>query len=85
MMMIFFFKMCKILSRLLKCKKKIEKTLSGCFAIMAFQHFAKISLKKWREYVSSAVNVLPNSPKTSDLTNRDVFQLNVSKINGNFS
>ena len=31
----------------------------------------------------SAINVLPNSPKTSDVTNRDIFQLNVSKINGN--
>ena len=30
------------------------------------------------------VNVLPNSPKISDLTNREVFLLSVSLINGNF-
>ena len=30
----------------------------------------------------SAVNVFPNGPKSSDLTNRDVSQLNVSKIKG---
>ena len=30
-----------------------------------------------------AVNLLPNSPKISYLSNRGVFQLNVSWINGN--
>ena len=53
------------------------------FQLMAFEHFVKISLKQWREYIWSAVNMLPNSLETSDLTNRDLFQLNVSKINGN--
>ena len=32
----------------------------------------------------SAVNVLPNNPKTSDLTNRDAFQFHVTKINEHF-
>ena len=52
--------------------------------IMALEHVAEICLTSWQEYIWSAVNVVPNSPKTSDVTNRDVFQLNVSKINGNF-
>ena len=50
------------------------------FLIMALEHVAEISLTSWREDMGSAVNVLPNNPNTSDLTNRDVFQLNVSKI-----
>ena len=32
--------------------------------------------------MQSAVNMLPNSPKISDLTKRNVSQLNFSKING---
>ena len=51
---------------------------------MAFEYVAAISLKQWREYMWSAVNVLLNSPKISDLANSDVFQLNVSWINGNW-
>ena len=50
---------------------------------MALEHVAEISLKNWREYMWPAIKVLPNSPKISDLTNRDVFQLNMSRINGN--
>ena len=53
------------------------------FEIMAFQHIAEISLKQLREYMWSAVNVFPISPKTLDLTNRDVFELNVSKMSRN--
>ena len=30
----------------------------------------------------SPVNVLPNSPKIPDMTNRDVFQVNMASING---
>ena len=51
---------------------------------MAVEHVAKIFLIWRREYMWSARNLLPNSPKISDLTNRDVFQLNVSCINGKF-
>ena len=51
---------------------------------MAFENFAEFSLKEWEEYTWSAVNVLPNSPKISNVTNRDVFQLNGPKNNGNF-
>ena len=34
-----------------------------------------------REYLRSAINVLPSSPKISDLTKVDIFQLNFSSIN----
>ena len=33
----------------------------------------------WREYLSSIVNVLTNSPKISDLTKREVSQLALSQ------
>ena len=36
----------------------------------------------WREYLPSAVNVLTNSPKISDQTKREIFQLNLSQIDG---
>ena len=35
----------------------------------------------WQGYLSSAVTVLKNSPKISDLTMRDVFELNLSLNN----
>ena len=44
---------------------------------MAFGHVAEIYLKQWRENMWSAVNLLPNSAKISDLINRDVFHLKV--------
>ena len=50
---------------------------------MAFEHVADISLKWWREYMWSEINVLPNSRKILGLTNRDVFQANDSRMNGN--
>ena len=53
------------------------------FEKMESEQVPKVSFKVWREYMWSSVNVLPNSRKVSDLTNRDVFQLNVSWINGN--
>ena len=37
----------------------------------------------WPQYMSWKVNLLPSSPKISDLTNTNVFQLNLSTINGN--
>ena len=40
---------------------------------MAFEHLAGISLS-----MSAAVKVLPNSPKISHLTKRNVFELNFS-------
>ena len=33
----------------------------------------------WGEFLSSAVNVLANSPKISDLTKTDVFQMSLSQ------
>ena len=38
----------------------------------------------WREYMWSAVNVLPNFPKIGDMTKADFFPLNLSKTNGEF-
>ena len=38
----------------------------------------------WREYMWSAVKVLPNSKNISDLTKRDVLSLNLSWANGKF-
>ena len=49
---------------------------------MAFEHVAEISPKYWGEYMWSVVNVLQNSAKIWHLTNRDIFQLNVSWTNG---
>ena len=53
------------------------------FEKMESEHVPKVSFKVWQEYMWSSVNVLPKGRKISDLTNRDVFQLNVSWINGN--
>ena len=36
-----------------------------------------------RKYLYSAVNMLTNIPKISDLTKSDFFQLNLSQIYGN--
>ena len=36
----------------------------------------------WREYMWSASNVLPNSPKIADLIKRNAFYLNLSRLNG---
>ena len=38
--------------------------------------------KLWREYMWSAVNVLPKRPKVSDLNKRNVSLLNFSWLNG---
>ena len=35
-----------------------------------------------REYLYSAVNVLPNSPNISDLTKAHILQLHLSQIHG---
>ena len=58
-------------------KKKIKKSFGFsdyCIWIGCFQ-FCLL----WPEYLSSAVNVLRNSPGISDITKRDVFQLNFSQ------
>ena len=39
-------------------------------------HYLKFSVL-WREYLVSAVSGLTNSPKISDLTKTDIFQLYV--------
>ena len=48
-------------------------------SMMAFQLFVWYILPIRREYLSSAVNVFKDSPKTSDITKRDIFQLNCSQ------
>ena len=35
-----------------------------------------------QEYLSSGVNVLSNSKKISDVTKADIFQLNLTRIEG---
>ena len=64
----------------------MEKKFQNMFSvseIMALEHIAEIFRKKWGGYMWSAINVLPNSSEILDLTNRDVFQLNLSWNNGN--
>ena len=48
-----------------------------CSYIIAFEFFAVNSPYYKREYLSSAINVLTNSPKNSHITDRDIFQLNL--------
>ena len=56
-------------------QEKLHKTISD-FWIISFELVAGNS-QYYDENLSSAVNVLPNSSKISDLPNRDVFQLNL--------
>ena len=66
-----------------KMLSKFEKIFS-IVELVAVEQVAEILFIQQREYISSAVNVSPNSPKISDLTNRDFCQLNVSWLNGKF-
>ena len=50
--------------------QKINCFLENCFWISC----GKFSLFR-REYLSFPVNVLTNSPKISDITKRDIFEL----------
>ena len=50
--------------------------------IMAFEICSCNFCILLREYLSSAVNVLINSLKISDHTKADIFQLNLSRIQG---
>ena len=67
-----FLKMFKIDSNFRKCKKKIEKTV---FDKCIWKCCNKLPLLR-REYLSSAVNRLTNSPKILHITQRDFFNLN---------
>ena len=73
MKLIFVLKMRKILFRFWKCKKNSEK-IWGFDENGVWTCCGKFSLL-WREFMWSAVNVLPDSPKISDLTKKNVFQL----------
>ena len=64
------------LAMAMKCQKKTFGFLDNCLWIA----LAKFS-SSWREYLSSAVNVLRNSFKTLDLSKRDMLLLNSSLIN----
>ena len=55
-------------------KQKIQKYFFVSQAIASELTCGKFSLLR-REYLSSAVNVIINSPKTSDITMGDIFQL----------
>ena len=73
MRVIFVFQKLKIWSRCQKWSKKFKKYfyfLRNCIWIGWY----KFSVLR-REYLSSAVNVLTNSLKNSDITKRDIFQL----------
>ena len=79
MKLIFFFKLGKIWCRLQKsdricrkCSPFLTNRVSTCCE--KFSHL-------WREYIRSAVNVLRNRPKISDLSKRDVSELNFLEIN----
>ena len=50
--------------------------------IVAVEHVAQIFFIDRGEYMRSALKILPDSPNISDLTDRDVSELNVSPING---
>ena len=81
MKLIFFFKLPKILCRLQKCNKDSEN-------ISSFWHNGVWTccmnfFQLWQEYMWSEVNLSPNKPKISVLTNRDVFWPNSTWINGN--
>ena len=49
--------------------------------IIMFELVAETSLN-YDQNMPKVVNVLKNSPKISDLTKTDLFQLNLSEING---
>ena len=55
-------------------QEKIEKRLDNYISI----GYGKFSVLR-REYLSSAVSVLTNSPKISNITKRDISQLNLSR------
>ena len=55
-------------------QEKIEKKLDNYILI----GYGKFSVLR-REYLSSPVSVLTNSPKISNITKRDISQLNLSR------
>ena len=73
MRVIFFLEMIKIQFKFRKCKKKFKKKFF-CFRDDC-RCCNKLSLLR-TEYLSSAVNVLTNSPKIFYITSRDILQLN---------
>ena len=54
-----------------KIEKKFFCFLNNCISIVCDSKFSLLQ----RQYSSSAVNVLTNSPKSLYITNRDILQL----------
>ena len=75
----FFFIMCKILSKFEKFKKILDNVFG--LADNDVWTWCQNLSQLWQEYMWLAVNVLPNNPKISDLTKKDVFWLNLFQIN----
>ena len=69
----------KILRRFKKAIK-FPKSASGFLDNCIRVEFWKFPVL-WGENFSSAINVLTNSPKISDLTKREVLQLNLPESN----
>ena len=76
--LIFYFKMFQSLYRFGKHKKFLQNVF-GIFDNCVTVTCGKFSLS-WQEYLPSPVNMLTNSLKISNLTKREVFQLNLSQI-----
>ena len=76
--LIFLFKMCKILFGFPTCNKKLRKKAFVFLDNYIWIGCAKLSLKWW-EYLSLTVIVFKNSPNITDLTKRDILQLNSSQ------
>ena len=78
---IFFFLNALNFMEIAKMQYKFQK-MFRVFKIMAFEHVSGISVNYDQNTCWAAVNVLPNSPKISHLTKRNVFSLNCSWLNG---
>ena len=72
---IFFLEILKIKSRFRKCKKKIAKMFFCLWDNCIWICCNELSLLR-REYLSSAVNVLTNSPENLHITKRDFLEQN---------
>ena len=73
------FKMFKIWCTFQKWRKKFSKSF------FFLDNFISIGCGKfsvvWRKYLSSAISLITNSPKISDITKRDIFQLHFPHSN----
>ena len=72
--LIFFFKSSKLDVDFRNAAKKLAKVF--CFLDDYIFIGCRENLLLQREFFSSAVSVLRNSPKISDITTRDIFEFN---------